>query len=335
MVIGLLLLTGTASMFISNKRIYKEQDEMGRLQENARFAMQMLIEDIRMASYTGCMDDIDEVTNGLAEDISASPIVTITDAKLLSFTNGIEGLNDADPSNVANSPWEPSNGDEQVSTMVTDTDAITVRYLRPVGVSLASAMGSPTSNIVLDNNTVGLAVGDLVGVTDCDSTDIIQISALSGTPAISHTVTGAPGNMSTSLSKAYTDEAEVARFVARRYYISTGAAGFPSLFRIENNDAAVELIEGVENMQVLYGEDTTNDDTIADVYRDADTVANWDNVVSLRIALLFMTTTTNVSNPINDRDYDLVGVTYTAPSDRARRRVVTNTIQIRNRSNQL
>ena len=37
--LGLLILAGAISMFISNKRIYTEQDEMGRLQENARFAM--------------------------------------------------------------------------------------------------------------------------------------------------------------------------------------------------------------------------------------------------------------------------------------------------------
>jgi len=84
MAIGMLLMTGTASMFISNKRIYKEQDEMGRLQEDARFAMQILIEDIRMAGYAGCADDIDDIQNhvtGMTDD-----------DELMSFVNAVEGL---------------------------------------------------------------------------------------------------------------------------------------------------------------------------------------------------------------------------------------------------
>ena len=36
---------------------------MGRLQENARFAIDLLVRDIRMAGYAGCADDVAEVLN--------------------------------------------------------------------------------------------------------------------------------------------------------------------------------------------------------------------------------------------------------------------------------
>ena len=45
------------------------------------------------------------------------------------------------------------------------------------------------------------------------------------------------------------------------------------------------LIEGVQALQVSYGEDT-DDDRVANVYRSADAVVNWNNVISVNLAML-------------------------------------------------
>ena len=65
MLIGTLLILGASSMFIANKRVYKEVDYQGRLAENARFAMEMMIRDLRMAGFIGCAVR-EEVFNNLA-----------------------------------------------------------------------------------------------------------------------------------------------------------------------------------------------------------------------------------------------------------------------------
>lgn len=328
MVIGLMLLGGTISLFMTNKRIYNEQDEMGRLQENARFAMQMLIEDIRMAGYVGCSDDIDEVANhvnGMTDD-----------DQLLSFSNAVEGIDEADPATPANTPWEPSNSVDQVLDMVAGTDAISIRYMDPTGIQISSPM--PNVSAELKVTTVGdLQIGDIIALSDCEMADIMQLTQVqSASSHLQHNAGGAltPGNATQTLQKKYNTDASVMRFVARRYFIGTGTNGGPSLFRLENQDAAaLELIEGVENMEILYGEDTVGNDTIAETYVDASAVTNWDNVVSARISLMFRTVDENFTNPINTKTYDMVGVNYDPTDDRHRRRVVTNTIQIRNRSN--
>ena len=54
MLIGTLLILGATSMFIANKRVYKEVDYQGRLAENARFGMEMMIRDLRMVGFMGC-----------------------------------------------------------------------------------------------------------------------------------------------------------------------------------------------------------------------------------------------------------------------------------------
>ena len=105
MLLGTLMILGATSMFTANKRVYKEVDFQGRLAENARFAMEMMIRDLRMAGFIGCAIQQD-VSNDLDILTGAVP----DPAKLLSFmakteggvaTNSIEG-------SESGGAWQPS-----------------------------------------------------------------------------------------------------------------------------------------------------------------------------------------------------------------------------------
>jgi type IV pilus assembly protein PilW len=95
------------------------------------------------------------------------------------------------------------------------------------------------------------------------------------------------------------------------------------------------MVAGVENMQVLYGEDT-DDDGVANRYRTADSVANFDDVVSMRIGLL-LRTDGNISPDTNTQTYILngttaeIGTTVDPFNDRRGRYVFSSTIKLRNR----
>jgi type IV pilus assembly protein PilW len=340
MLIGTMLLSGTLAMFISNKRIYKEQESMGRLQENARFGLGILMYDIRMAGYTGCSNSISNVENHVAG---------ASGTNILDFSNAVEG-------SESKANWLPTNSTDGVASMLAGTDGISVRYLDDTGLQIQPPY-MPTASAALQvtaNN--GLIVGEIVGVADCDSADIFQISNAnpdtSGTIA-HNTGTGTPGNATKDLQKKYLGDASIVKFISRRYFIATGAYGGPSLFRnhfaMDKDDAdgdnnrtemiqhSQELIEGVENMQILYGEDTSSD-KIANTYLTAANVTNWDNVVSVRLSLLFRTVEVNRQIDPDSSTYTLLGgagaggATLTNPGDQHRRRIFTSTIQIRNRS---
>lgn len=335
--LGLLVLAGAITMFISNKRVYSEQDEMGRLQENARFALDMLVRDIRMAGYAGCADEIDAVTNhvnGYDNDDT------------LYFFRPVEGSEDA-----AN--WDPSNSAEEVGNMLDDSDAITVRYLGPTGISVMNpAMTTASAAIHITTNS-GLEKGDIVAITDCNSADIVVMTsdpsntgcgpgAESTSPddscksTFNHntgSVTGAePGNWLKDLSKTYTSDAKILTYVTRRYYVGNNGTGNEFvLYRKSGVAAAEPVIDGVESMQILYGEDTAGNDQIADTYVTASAVSDWDNVVSVRVGLL-MRTVDEFGVDEDQRTYDVNGTTINPTDDRRRRRVFTTTVQIRNRS---
>ncbi len=58
LLIGAFLLGGVMQIFINSRQTYRMQENLSRLQENGRFAMEFLAKDIRMAGYWGCLRSI-------------------------------------------------------------------------------------------------------------------------------------------------------------------------------------------------------------------------------------------------------------------------------------
>ena len=99
-----------------------------------------------------------------------------------------------------------------------------------------------------------------------------------------------------------------------------------------------ELVEGIENMQVLYGVDTTAEqDFVTDQYFTfnnipditADGATDWSRIISLRIALLASSVDEKTSAP-SPRTFTLLDTLIPAFNDQKMRRVYTTTVLIRN-----
>ncbi len=58
LVITLILLAGIGQIFLSSKKSFVVQDSLGRLQENGRYAMETLEQDVRRAGFWGGNADI-------------------------------------------------------------------------------------------------------------------------------------------------------------------------------------------------------------------------------------------------------------------------------------
>ena len=57
--ISAVLLFGLSQIFVGSKNVYRLQEGMSRVQENARFVLQYLEGNVRMAGYMGCGNDAD------------------------------------------------------------------------------------------------------------------------------------------------------------------------------------------------------------------------------------------------------------------------------------
>ena len=60
--IAAVLLLGLGQIFVGSKNVYRLQEGMSRVQENARFVLQYLESNVRMAGYFGCGNDVDLTT---------------------------------------------------------------------------------------------------------------------------------------------------------------------------------------------------------------------------------------------------------------------------------
>ena len=382
MLLGTLMILGATSMFTANKRVYKEVDYQGRLAENARFAMEMIIRDLRMTGFIGCAIQQD-VTNNL--DVRVGAVADPTG--LLSFMARTDATNQANSIEGSESggAWQPSGstdasaggaallaadtradtfGDPVAVSMLNTSDGFTVRFLEDTNTNLCTSMTNPNddlSAVAQGAATIGagtFVAGGLYAAADCEATNIFQLGTDDATApfVLDHPAGGGPpGNITGALSKQYTvadptncnaSPVDIMIFRARRYFVATDPDGnFPGLYRQifdanPNNgnifeEYAERLIDGVENMQILYGEDTTGN-RVADTYVNATGVGSWEDVVSVKLALLFATVLEDFTSPFDTKaDYQLLDSAPFDPTpganDHRRRKIVEATVSLRNR----
>ncbi|NJM11546.1 MAG: prepilin-type N-terminal cleavage/methylation domain-containing protein [Synechococcaceae cyanobacterium SM1_2_3] len=105
-----------------------------------------------------------------------------------------------------------------------------------------------------------------------------------------------------------------------------------NMLQCQTANATQTIVEDVESVQVLYGENTDSDLMgVADRYVSGATIASsgdWNRVVSVRITLLLRTSDNNLVE--SAQPYTFNGAS-TTPTDRRLRRVFTTTIALRNR----
>ena len=92
-------------------------------------------------------------------------------------------------------------------------------------------------------------------------------------------------------TRTFGDDAAVSAIEAHIFFIAPGAGtnndgNNPlSLWRKKGLEAPVELVEGVENLQILYGIDTNND-SVPNQYVGANFVPSWTDVITIRVTVI-------------------------------------------------
>ncbi len=333
MAIGLILLAAVAQVFATSRATYRFTDGLSRVQENGRFGMHFLTWDARMAGYMACLRNSTALTNHLN-----NPTDYATDFVLGQFING-HAYSGSGTGIIDWNPALPANyfTDGEV---VPNSDVLVIRRgSDATHKAQPPYMPTPAAALHLDLGN-GLFVNDIVIVSDCKSADMFQITGPTNpdtTGTLNHSigaVSQGPGNATKDLSKSYEGDAEILKLETLVYYIgrqNNDPNNPPALFRKQLRQGVLvseELIEGVESIQVSYGEDTNNDGA-ADIYSKADTVTDWTKVVTLRIALLIRTPS-NVDTELDRSTYVLEGISLGPFNDNRQRRIFTTTVSLRN-----
>ena len=347
LVLGLILLAGIIQIYLSTKRTHNITEGLSRLQESTRFSLDMMARDIRMAGFIPCGRPQTSAT--LINDAATFWWADIFNQPIQGFEGG------------STFPSGPS-----FSGRVTSADALLI--LRG-GSKVAAVDGYATGTFTMQRSLGPGWVDDGTVMIACDPRHAAFFQAGSysdGSPSSVTVSTGgnSPGNCSTDLGDpipatcaspgqpgtnySFGDDTQLVDYKAVIYYVADSPSGDDhSLYReyllvdgssnIDSNPE--ELLEGVDNMQLLYGVDP-NSDGVAERYVQANEVTDWSQVVTVRIGLLLASGEgLRIATDVDTQTYrvanTLIGPesgseTVTHAEDRRKRYVSSATVSIRN-----
>jgi type IV pilus assembly protein PilW len=318
MTIGLVISALVVTIFSASSSTYKAADTVGALQETGRVALESIDRDVQMAGFRGCNSNNVE---------SSGPLINLI-AMPTSFANdlgtAIQGYEYTGPG------WTPALPPQVTGAApapAANSDVLVVRVAVGVPATLSGPMVSPTSDVPLFS-AAGFTAGDNVFIADCNETAAFRLTSIAGTN-LRHIV---GPNTNASLGRDFAEDALVMRFETHAYYVapsSRNPATETSLWMLSSTAAGpVEVVEDVEGLQIQYGEDT-DADYVANVFRKANSVVDFTQVVALQVNLLVRGARSNEAQTVTN--YVFNGQTV-VPADGYTRRVYTATIQIRNRT---
>ncbi|OED40596.1 hypothetical protein ACH42_16020 [Endozoicomonas sp. (ex Bugula neritina AB1)] len=332
MVLGLVLLTGVGQIFLATNKSWTLNDELARVQENARVAMDILGGYIRSASYTGCPTQ-SNLANGLKADSDSREWMAHFDKGILGFSSGTDTRNRIDSNAIS--------------------EAIVIHSIdREQGVTIS---GHDVSNATLSlTNNHDYDSGDLLALIteDCQQVSVFRAGATTGSKEITHS-SGGGSNLSNCTSDLKGDfdcqvgsmgaesmshqSSMIAPLNSYAFYLRDSNS-IPTLYRkkageyVSGNSVSAEaLVEGIENIRLLYGVDTDSDG-VANRYRTASDLGlfstDWLKVTSVKLELLVRSLIEIAEKP---QMYFFAG-NRVEPDDLYVRRQFVTTIELRNRA---
>ncbi len=340
MIIGLIIVGAVVQLFAVNRSTYQVDEGLARIQENARFAIEFISRDLRMAGNTGCMVDAKPVNN-----LNKPADTPYTDIDM-NLTAGLWGF-ESDASSPGDTVTLASS--TPVNTTSGWTPALNTAFIPPGAVPGSDAIvifrlsGGGTPTVAPHNDSAQVfaepggkfTAGQLAVITDCEHSSLFQITSVSasgGQVNLTHAASGNPGNVCPNWGnpgcepgeQQYGEGSEIYSFEAVAYFVAAGASGEPALFQAafqpsssgaaDANYTQQELVEGIESMQLLYGVDLdvspadikTGADGDPDDYMTAEEVAAgglWNRVVAVRIGLLLRSN--NSTGTVTDTTKDI------------------------------
>ncbi len=325
LVISTMIMAGVLQIFVSSNKSYSTEEALSRMQENARFAVGALSEDIRLTGFAGCsgVSTTPIIPNIGVKDDDAHPVTNfINDRSVVGF-DAVTGVIDV-------------NGDNySISGLVGDTDAFSISTAGACSSHLMEDMATRSDSITVSNqNDCGWSAGQYLIITDCTALDVFMLSNTPSTTDKKATLLHADThNKKAKLSTKYVSESVVFDFITTTYYIGRNADMEPGLYRKVNNEAAELVVGGVEDMQIRYGIDS-DEDFIVDEYKTATEIGSvatgeWEKIISIEVNMLMASEQDNLV-PQN-QVYTFNGSSVTA-SDNKIRHVVTKNISMRSLS---
>ncbi|AWH35106.1 pilus assembly protein PilW [Stenotrophomonas sp. SAU14A_NAIMI4_8] len=362
MVIGLVLMLGVVQVFIASRTASRLAEGNARAQENGRFALEFLQRDIRMAGHFGCVNDQAHFVKGEGDPTINTGAATGS-GHPLDFSVSIQGYEapgtGPGTSLTVGGSWPAVTGlPSSISALKPrdGSDVLVLRYLAAEGVPV-TALAPGANSVVGFDGTIGkrlleggVTAPTLFGVADCSHVNVFKGTYAEGQ------VTASGANLDRYTVQP-TGQTMIYRAESVVYFVGTsGTTGEPALMRARSDGAdgyaaAEELVEGIENLQLLFGLDSTaaitsttpptgNITTVAiasgvSTGTNAAAAAQWRRVGQVQVGILARSPQPSQAEAATDalRYPRMLGVGFapSTPNDARYRAAYESTIALRNR----
>lgn len=271
LVIGLIIMLGVIQIFSASHAASRLAEGASRVQENARFAMDFLERDLRMAGHMGCVNDQAHIVKNLGDPVNHL-VAAVGSGSPLDFRVSIQGYEapSTAPGGVLplGGAWAAPAGLPASITALNPapaggSDVLALRFLGSVGVpvnQISLAGGNSTVTGAVDRiarmTSDGVGTPTLFGIADCGHADVFA-GTLSGSEV------KATGVDLTRYTTQPTGQTMLYRAESLVYYVGRNATtGVNGLRRARADSTGAyttneELVEGIESMQLMFGLDTT------------------------------------------------------------------------------
>jgi len=304
LVLGLAVLAGAFSSFVSNRAAFQQIEGMARLQETAHVATSLLESDIRQAGGSLCRRNL-PLTN-----------VVNSDAWWAQPATGIEGFDAASTDNRAIRSGSADGQEGTNSITVWSANALPRTQVTSVPANTTDS----TSNTFGVDTSDRLNVGDLAVICDYNRAALFQVSSKTANQITTSVGGSNPGNCSAVLgAKVSTDSlrcstlnaetrdaytfgtgVELGQLSAHHWYIgpksssvmgSLNNMALRRMSRISGNSAtSEEILENVSDMQITYLMGDASGYPNTGTYVAATNISDWTRVIAVRIVLTIRST---------------------------------------------
>ncbi len=271
MLLGLFIIGGVISVFLSNRVAYRQNENLARMQENARYTFEVVGRDIREAGGIVCGANL-MPTNTLTTP-SANWWSSWNDG-----TNNINGLlgfegkqgNASFPKSFGTAAASRVEGADDDRT----PDALIVQSASSQTFVITAHDPVGTQEFSLNTNEHEIRVGDVLMACDYGKAALFSVTVVDDTQ-ITHSNT-------VLQTSQFLSGGQLSQFSSNAWYIGFNGRGGRSLYRIPLAGAAEEIAEGVTDLQIQYlAKDASG--ILPTSYVDADSVTNWSRVIAIRV----------------------------------------------------
>jgi type IV pilus assembly protein PilW len=298
--LGIIITASSLQVFLTIKQIFLTQQALARIQENARMLSDVLGNAVKTGGNIGC--------SGFREDMSfhISPDID-SDYFGLHPCKRIMGITKAYLQNTL-------HVDKKIIERVApDSDVIWIKSVRKSYPLRKSTKGE--DGFVLLHGNPKLKGGEIIAISDCSHVDFFKAKKKSEeVNRITSKITFTNGFQ---FSKKFQEGAQVGIIASKLFYIGdTGRVNsnnksIMALFSTDLNGRTLELIEGAEFLDILYGVDNKNGIS----YLKQAEVKDWKRVVKIKAEILLNSIEDGLIEP---KKYE-IKQTQVMPKDRLMR----------------